>query len=556
MHKTFISLFSEYGKKLNECKNIHLIIFLFIISIIFLSLGSSLLVVTDPVESNYALTAKEMVLSHNWMSPQIYGVYWFDKPIMIYWLLSISYSIFGFTNFASRLPSIIFGAISVPLLFAYVNYILKNKKTAFYSSIMLLTSFEFWLISHGIITDSVLLTFTISTLLSAYIGLMENNRLHMIIAYASAGFACLTKGPVGLVLPGIFLLIWCALMKSQTFLKRCFPRQGILAFLIIVLPWYGGMYLIHGQEFINGFLGIHNLLRATSSEHPADNHWYYYLIVLPLSLLPWFGLTFYGAVHERKEKSPFYLFLITWLLGTFFFYTLMATKYITYTYIAIVPGVILAAKTVSYIKRGNVRAYISLVIPFFILSAAILYLTTRIHGVNWFILYTIIALSVFILAVKWKKYMKNGIIYTFIFTTLIYLCMILQGLPVYMNTRSPIEFSKTFSNLPGKHYFFGTYNASYVYYTGDLATRIKPTSSNHIESRNSLWNFKFIMPTVSDKDFEILKNTEPVFIFVYNKDMDTFKKWSFNKNFVEIQKFSIGTIFKLVNNNELSSHNA
>lgn len=39
------------------------------------------LLITDSVESNYALTAKEMVVSGDWLSPQIYGQYWFDKPV-------------------------------------------------------------------------------------------------------------------------------------------------------------------------------------------------------------------------------------------------------------------------------------------------------------------------------------------------------------------------------------------------------------------------------------------------------------------------------------------
>ena len=50
------------------------------ILLLFFCNGS--LLVTDSVESNYALTAKEMVLSGDWLSPQIYGHYWSDKPIM------------------------------------------------------------------------------------------------------------------------------------------------------------------------------------------------------------------------------------------------------------------------------------------------------------------------------------------------------------------------------------------------------------------------------------------------------------------------------------------
>lgn len=89
---------------------------------------------------NYALTAKEMVMSGNWMSPQIYGIYWYDKPIMVYWLLSISYSILGFTDLAARLPSAFCGALSVTLLTWYVRRILKDYIAAIWAGLMLALS--------------------------------------------------------------------------------------------------------------------------------------------------------------------------------------------------------------------------------------------------------------------------------------------------------------------------------------------------------------------------------------------------------------------------------
>ena len=68
---------------------------IFMAAFLFLAAGISQLAVTDPVESNYALTALEMVRSGDWLSPQIYGTYWYDKPIFLYWLLSLSYSLLG-----------------------------------------------------------------------------------------------------------------------------------------------------------------------------------------------------------------------------------------------------------------------------------------------------------------------------------------------------------------------------------------------------------------------------------------------------------------------------
>ena len=75
---------------------------LFIVTAVLLFAGNGSLLVTDSVESNYALTAKEMVLSGDWLSPQIYGYYWYDKPIFFYWLTALAYKMFGFTEFASR----------------------------------------------------------------------------------------------------------------------------------------------------------------------------------------------------------------------------------------------------------------------------------------------------------------------------------------------------------------------------------------------------------------------------------------------------------------------
>ena len=311
---------------------------IFALALMFFAWGSHLLPVTDPVESNYALTAKEMVLSGNWLSPQIYGHFWFDKPAMVYWLMSISYSLFGFTDFASRLPAAFCGAATITFLVWYIRRITKNNVISVWSGIMLATSLEFWIISHAIITDSMLMLFTVPTLLSAYIGLMENNRRHMVIAYFSSGLACLSKGPVGLVLPGMLLLIWCGLMRNKKLFLRLFPWQGILIFFITALPWYACMYTIHGDPFSREFLGLHNIVRATSSEHPGDNHFYYYFLLLPFSLLPWTGLFFYEIKKQWKEKTSFHLFLMIWCFGTLLFYTLMATKYVTYTYIALVPA--------------------------------------------------------------------------------------------------------------------------------------------------------------------------------------------------------------------------
>ena len=84
-----------------HAKYFHITIILIISGILYL-LGNAGLAITDPVESNYALTAKEMLLNQNYFSPQIFNHYWYDKPIFYYVELIISYKLFGISNFGAR----------------------------------------------------------------------------------------------------------------------------------------------------------------------------------------------------------------------------------------------------------------------------------------------------------------------------------------------------------------------------------------------------------------------------------------------------------------------
>lgn len=88
--------------------------------------ANHLLVITDPVESNYALTAKEMLASGDYVSPRIFGNYWYDKPIFFYWELIAAFKLFGINDFAARFFPALFGVAGVLLAYAF-----STRKRAF-----------------------------------------------------------------------------------------------------------------------------------------------------------------------------------------------------------------------------------------------------------------------------------------------------------------------------------------------------------------------------------------------------------------------------------------
>ena len=119
---------------------------------LLLFFGNGQLWITDSVESNYALTAKEMLQTGDWVSPQIYGHYWYDKPIFFYWLTALGFKLFGFTEFGARFFPALLGMAGLALA-VYAGGKLYGGKTAFWGGVVLLTSTEFFLISKSVITD-------------------------------------------------------------------------------------------------------------------------------------------------------------------------------------------------------------------------------------------------------------------------------------------------------------------------------------------------------------------------------------------------------------------
>ncbi len=322
--------------------------FLLLICAILFFFGGWWIPVTDPTECCYTLTAKEMLESGDYFSPRIYGNYWYDKPIFFYWELLIAYKIFGVNEFASRFFPAVFSTCGVLLTYFFASK-LYNKKLAFIAAAILAASLEYWYIAHAIITDATLFCCISITLMTFFIGYRDKNFNLYYISYAFAGIAILTKGPIGFFLPGLIILIFLAVQNDLKHLLKLKLIQGTAITFSIAAIWYLPMYIMHGQIFLDNFLGVHNYLRATVSEHPETNVIYYYAAVFLLGTLP-FNLPVIFSVGKkiwRERKLPKLdmreKFLLIWAVTVFVVFQSFATKYVTYTYPYMMPIAILFA---------------------------------------------------------------------------------------------------------------------------------------------------------------------------------------------------------------------
>ena len=325
--------------------------FLFLIVLYFW--GNAHLAVTAPVEVNYAQTAKEMLAAGDCLSPQIYGNYWYDKPIFFYWELIAAFSLFGVTDFAARFFPALFAAAGLFMTYAFAER-LYGERTAFWSVVILGTGVLYSVLAKLILTDMSLFVFFGGTLGAFFLGYYEQCRCWFYAAYACAGLAVLTKGPIGLLLPGLIILVFLALRRDLSALGRICIPTGLLVFAAVCAPWYVYMYLTHGTDFVNTFLGIHNVLRATVSEHAKWDVWYFYLGIYFLGMFPWsfaLPLALWRAWRFQPVIDVRAHFLLVWAVVVPVFFQFMATKYPTYSFPAFLPAAILTARLLLHYPR-------------------------------------------------------------------------------------------------------------------------------------------------------------------------------------------------------------
>ena len=328
------------------------ILFFVVFTLALYLLGNGMIPATDPVETNYTQTAKEMLASGDFISPRIFGNFWYDKPVFFYWELIGAFSLFGISDFSARLFPSMFGTVGVLMTYWFAKRI-YDKKTAGYAALMLATSFGYWLVSKTIITDMTLFVFFNAVLVFFYIAYTSENKNWYYLCYLFAGLAVLTKGPIGILLPGLVVTIFICVRRDFKEILRMKPL-GFVIFAVVVAVWYYPMIVLHGDDFIKNFLGVHNVLRATQSEHPLWNVWWYYSVLFFLIFMPWSFMTLpktlakyvkaYRENHELPKFDQTQLFLLIWAITVTLFYQNMATKYTTYTLPTLLPISILGAR--------------------------------------------------------------------------------------------------------------------------------------------------------------------------------------------------------------------
>ncbi len=136
----------------------------------------------------FAECAREMLATSNFVTPLYHGQPFFDKPILVYWLIISMFKQFGLTHFAARLPSIV-AALSTVLITAMAGSSLYGRRAGLISAAMLATSFMFLSFASLCMSDMLLVLFDLLTLVLLYLGIQSESEKGRTSFWALAAFS-------------------------------------------------------------------------------------------------------------------------------------------------------------------------------------------------------------------------------------------------------------------------------------------------------------------------------------------------------------------------------
>lgn len=292
----------------------------------------------DPDEGRYAEIPREMLTTGNWVTPRLDGLKYFEKPALQYWATAALYSVVGLSNWSSRLWTVGLGFLCLPLIYAWLAR-LYDRGAAVAAVAILAMSPYFGIIGHLNLLDASF-TFWMCATVLAFARAQSSpvrssqERDWMLVCWAAAALAVLTKGIVVFVLAGGTLVLYSLAERDLRPWRRMHLALGVPLFLALAAPWFIVVSL-RNADFAQFFFVHEHFQRFLTKEAQRVEPWWYFLALLVVGAWPWL-LTLLraswtawrdsGSTHQFKPLK----FLLLFSAITLVFFSTSDSKLATY----------------------------------------------------------------------------------------------------------------------------------------------------------------------------------------------------------------------------------
>ena len=260
----------------------------------------------DDVDSTQAQIARTMLDSGDWVTPRIDGVAYLEKPPLKYWLIAISYTIFGVHDWAARIP-IALSAVLLCWVTAQFGAWAFGARAGMYAGLCLAACAGLFLFTRVLISD-VMLTLAIAVAIWSLVRALDEAEPHprrwAMLMWASLGTGLLIKGLLAIVFPigvGLLFLVFERRLFDRKVWSRLQPLVGVVVLLAIAAPWHVLATLRNPPYF-----------DLTLHSERASYHGFFWFYFINEHLLRYLGLR-YPRDYNTVPRLYFWLLHLVWL---------------------------------------------------------------------------------------------------------------------------------------------------------------------------------------------------------------------------------------------------
>jgi 4-amino-4-deoxy-L-arabinose transferase-like glycosyltransferase len=315
-------------------------------------------------EGRYAEIAREMFVTGDWVTPRYNGYKYFEKPPLQIWATAAAFNLFGIGDWQARLWTALTGFLTIVFI-GFTGARIYTPRAGWLAAIALASS-PMWVIGGHINSlDMGLSAFLVAALCSLLLAQSSqnstDNRRWMWACWAFMALATLSKGVIGIAIPGMVFVVYSITAWDWKIWKRLHIISGTILFLVITAPWFV-LVAQRNPEFLEFFFIHEHLQRFTQTAHSRTGPIYYFIPLLLIGFLPWIAQTPEALAQAWRERNR--EFSSGWLLTCWFavimgFFSISQSKLPGY----IIPVFPALALLVGHRLDRNLGVSNSLVLP-------------------------------------------------------------------------------------------------------------------------------------------------------------------------------------------------
>ena len=340
----------------------------------FVPLGWRHLLPSD--EGRYAEMAREMFVTGDWITPRYNAYKYFEKPPLQTWANALTFAGFGIGEWQARLYTALTGFAGV-LLIGFTGARVFNTATGVFAAIVLACSPYWNLMGHFNTLDMGLSFWMELTLCSLLLAQRPNLpashvRLWMWLCWGSMALAMLSKGLVGIILPGAVLVLYTLIARDWAVWKRLYLVSGLIVFFVIATPWFI-LVQQRNPEFLNFFFIVQQFQRYLTPEQNRPGPFYYFVPVILVGFLPWLSVSVQSFAHALRTPrqpngfSPVILMLV-WAGFIFMFFSASHSKLLSYTLPIAPPLALVIGMYLPLLTREQFHRHLTGYAVFFVVA--------------------------------------------------------------------------------------------------------------------------------------------------------------------------------------------